>query len=303
MIVLVDVSCIGYRCFYSMISLSKKELKWGLVFGFLNELLKLASQFDTDEIYLCWDSQESIRKQQYPNYKANRRQNLSDEEKKRLDIYYKTINKLRKKYLPKIGWYQNSICRGMEGDDVIASLAEMFSFGEKVLKKKPQKITVVTSDQDMYQLLKIKNLQIYHPITKSIVTKQIFKDKYNIHPKQWAMVKAIAGCSTDNVSGVVGVGEKTAIKYLNGDKLSDNKMKDIRRFIKKQVPLNLKLVSLPHENMNPVQNDFKANETNSVKLRKLCKLAKIEEPVFSLKAWDRVFRNHIVTTEKKRYAK
>ncbi|MFH1547636.1 MAG: hypothetical protein ABIC57_04060, partial [bacterium] len=68
---------------------------------------------------------------------------------------------------------------------------------------------------DLFQLLDYCTL--YNISTKTLTTKEEFERNYSISSRKWHLVKTIAGCSSDNVSGAKGVGEKTAIKYLNNE--------------------------------------------------------------------------------------
>lgn len=112
---------------------------------------------------------------------------------------------LRRQYLPTIGYKNIFVQKGYEADDIIASICFNLSMLDKAI--------IISSDQDLYQLI---NFQVssYNPVKKKILTLQGFKEKYGILPHEWKLVKALAGCNTDGVPGVKGIGEKTAIKYL-----------------------------------------------------------------------------------------
>lgn len=101
---------------------------------------------------------------------------------------------------------------------------------------------------DFYQLLS-KRVMIWHPVKREAVTRKSFKRKYGIHPKQWATVKAIAGCSGDFVKGIEQVGETTALRYVRGELMESSKaFKSIEsREGQKIINRNLRLVSLPFE--------------------------------------------------------
>ena len=108
------------------------------------------------------------------------------------------------------------------------------------------KSILISSDHDVYQLITTQT-SFYNPITCKQLTKNGFIAKYGIKPREWWMMKAIAGCSSDGVPGVLRIGEKTAIKYLKGE-LSDVSVAygHITSFNGKRLyKRNRKLVKLP----------------------------------------------------------
>ena len=109
------------------------------------------------------------------------------------------------KVLPKFGFKNNFIQTGMEADDVIAGITQNYK----------EEIVIISADQDLYQLLS-PTVSMYSTKSKKLTTDDSFTEKYNITPKEWITVKQIAGCNTDNVTGILRVGEKTAIKYIKG---------------------------------------------------------------------------------------
>jgi DNA polymerase-1 len=141
----------------------------------------------------------------YPAYKANRRPDDRPEEEKELDaIAFQQFTKLREIILPDLGFKNIFMIDGYEADDLLALL----------VKQLPGPNIVVASDNDLFQLLPFCSL--YNVTKKQLTTKEEFVRKYGVEPEIWSEVKALAGCSSDNVSGVPGVGEITAIKYLTG---------------------------------------------------------------------------------------
>jgi len=177
-----------------------------IIFGFLRHILILAEHFESNNFYFCWDSKESVRKELYPKYKANRRPDTRSQEEKELDIIaFKQFNELREKILPELGFRNIFMVEGYESDDLIAIL----------VKKLEGSNIVVASDNDLLQLLSFCSL--YNISKKQLTTKKEFIRKYSIQPETWSEVKALSGCTSDNVSGIPGVGEKTAIKFLTGE--------------------------------------------------------------------------------------
>ncbi len=240
---ILDCNFLCHRLKHAMGGLSFEGGATGIIYGFLKSIPMYQEMFDTPHIIFCWDSKTSKRQEIFPEYKLNRqirRKEMSEEE---LDFEYTfqfQMKMLRIKYLPMIG-FKNIFCqKGYEADDLIASLC--LTIPEK------NQMVIITSDQDLYQCL-ATNIFIYDPIKRKRMTLQGLFKQYELRPHEWQMMKAIAGCSTDNVSGVKGIGEKTAIKYLTVG-LSDTTKafqrinSDIGWKIYKR---NLKLVRLPFD--------------------------------------------------------
>jgi len=103
---------------------------------------------------------------------------------------------------------------------------------------------IASSDDDLLQLLS-PYTSIYNLGRKERYTEQKFIQDYGIQPQEWVEVKKIAGCSGDNVPGVPGVGEKTAIRYLRGELNPDTKAYQKIEQGRKIIERNEDLVSLP----------------------------------------------------------
>jgi DNA polymerase-1 len=105
----------------------------------------------------------------------------------------------------------------------------------------------VSRDQDLYQLLS-PSVCLFDPLSNGGMTEPQFRDKYGLPPSEWAEVKALAGCSSDNITGASRIGEATAVKYLRGDlhKIEGFRRKIIEAFYScGAVEQNLKLTRLP----------------------------------------------------------
>jgi 5'-3' exonuclease len=172
----------------------------------------------------------------YSNYKGNRIRQVPDKSIEKARGILKTqIFALRDDYLPDAGFKNVFWSDGFEADDVIASICQ---------SNPGESFVIISEDKDMYQLLSSK-VSIYHPRQEQIVTPQVFTEKYGINPEQWAAVKGLCGCDSDNVDGVRGVGEKTAIRYLRGELKTS--LKSYKAILESQkiIDRNLKLVVLP----------------------------------------------------------
>lgn len=187
-----------------MPTLENDEQNVHVIFSFFKEIVKLSKQFKTNKFIYCWDSKLSLRKKIYPRYKENRRKRLDDSELVIMNELFRQMKYIRKTFLPNLGFKNIFHYDYLEADDLIAS----------IIKTNSRNFVIITSDNDLLQLLR-KNVSIFNPNKKKLIDIETFLREYNITPEQWVVVKTIAGCSTDNVKGVSGIGEKTAIKYIN----------------------------------------------------------------------------------------
>jgi len=205
---LLDCNYLCHRARWSTGYLSYEGDATGVIYGFLKSLSSFQDIFNTSNFVFCWDSNTSKRKEIYPEYKANReKKEYTDEEQKFNRAFRRQMKKLRTTYLPMIGFRNVFIQRGYEADDIIASLC-LYTLDNDDLEG-----VVISSDEDLYQCIE-GNISFYNPRTSKTLTLQSFKKQYGIEPIRWGLVKSFAGCTTDNVKGVQGVGEKTAIRYM-----------------------------------------------------------------------------------------
>ena len=210
---LLDVSAIAYRSFYVMGGLSYQGNDTGVIYGVFREIDRLQKRYPDGKIVFCFDGGSGKRKASSSEYKANRRTDLEDAEKVIAKCNLREqLKQLRKSYLHAAGFRNIFYQKGYEADDLIASFCRDC---KKI--KSVDKAVIITSDQDLWQLLRTNRVVWQNASTGEIITATDFKEKWKIPPNKWADVKAIAGCSSDNVTGLRGVGEKTAAKYLVGE--------------------------------------------------------------------------------------
>lgn len=234
MTILVDCHFLGYRAFYTTGQLSHEEKASGIPFGFLWSILLMAEKFKTNKFLFLWDS-PSFRRKIFPEYKISRREcdPKIQEQKKQI---YEQFNYIRDSILPRMNFHSWQV-PGMEADDLIAST---------IVNHSKERFIIASADNDLYQLLQYKNVAgMYDPIKHKIFRAFDFYQKYGIPPREWLMVKCLAGCPGDGVPGIPGVGNKTAIKYITGRlKETSKAYKEIKNS-KKIIKRNLQLVKLP----------------------------------------------------------
>lgn len=238
----VDVGWLAWRSFHAMGQLSYQDIPTGVIFGFLRDVRNLEEQFRTDRTVFCFEGPgKGKREKVYSLYKAKRREKYKQQSEEDQILHRgmrQQVDLLRTKHLKAIGYRNVLWQRGHESDDVIASVCQDISdddLGTAV---------IVSSDHDLYQCLR-PGISIWNG--KKTITVESFSREWGLSPCQWADVKALAGCSTDEVVGVLGVGEKTAAKFVGGT------LKESTKAYWKIVDgnaiwqRNLPLVSLPYK--------------------------------------------------------
>jgi len=178
--------------------------------GFLKSLQKVCRKFKPQEVIVVWDGHEGSQRKRSLNkeYKEgrgpirfNRRLIQLDPKEQAKNKAYQLIRLME--YLNELPVIQITI-DFVEADDVIAYGARHPYYGgwDKI---------IVSSDKDFFQLCD-DHTSIYRPIQDKVVTKRTILDEFNIHPNNFALARAIAGDSSDNLPGVAGVGLKTIAK-------------------------------------------------------------------------------------------
>lgn len=210
-----------------------------VIYGFMRQLLLISQKFEPNQIAFCWDNKDgkSLRESIYPSYKANR-QELTEEQKKSRVPIFSQFNLLKDEIIKNLGFYNIFSIKGYESDDIIANL---------VAKRAPEETIVITGDEDLYQLL--NNCIIYIIKGNRTYNKKDLASEHSLTPEEWVSVKALAGCNSDNVKGIEGVGVKTVEKYLH-KKLKEKSKAFIKIETEKEEILkqNLPLVKLPFKN-------------------------------------------------------
>lgn len=260
---LFDVNSLAHRAFHTTGGLSYNNVPTGSTFGVLGAIIQYQGEFHTNHCAFAFDFGKNLRYKLSPTYKAKRRANRKKQTEREKKLYHgleQQINLLRKEYLREIGFQNIFYQKGYEADDIIASVCQNAGNNQ---------IIVISSDEDMFQLLS-KRVRVFSPSTKTLWTKKKFKIYYGIKPKQWAIVKAIAGCGSDEVSGIPGVGEKTAIQFLNFT-LTKNKKFDsiVSKEGLKIRDRNLPLVKLPMEGCKDFHLKVDKNENWTPLLKRL----------------------------------
>ncbi len=202
---LIDAYAMIFRGYYALIRnprLTSKGLDTSAIFGFTNSLIELIRREKPTHLAVVFDvGQASVRTEDFADYKANR-----SETPEAIKIAIPYIHKiLQAMHIPILG------VEGYEADDVIGTIACK-------AEKEGYTTFMVTPDKDFAQLVTDK-IKIYKPGLKGgdieILGVDEVKAKYEIEdPKQVIDFLAMMGDAVDNIPGLEGVGEKTAMKFL-----------------------------------------------------------------------------------------
>lgn len=226
------MSYLAYRAQFSTGGLSYRGRHTGVIYGVLRNVVTLSRDYNNPNFVFAFDSKRNLRREEFPWYKANRR-SMDKETRK---IVHDQVNCLRKDIISELGYDNLFMQDGYEGDDIIAAAAKCVPECDSVV--------MVSADQDLFQCLRSNVTQL---VNKELMTTEELKRRYcQIAPHQWRIVKSIAGCKTDNITGVEGVGEITAAKWCRS-LLRDGPQKDtIDKFVQSRLyEDNLRIVKLP----------------------------------------------------------
>lgn len=206
-IAVIDCNAICYHSHFTTNGMTRSDgTPTGIIFGFFQQLKTIVEQTSCAHLVFAWDSKDSKRKELFPAYKENRAKNR--EEDPTIQDSFFQFDELHEDILPRLGFVNNFRVSGFEGDDVMAQICKQYA-GE-------HKITLVASDQDLYQLLG-SHVRMYKPTKGEFYSSTDFRNEFDgLCPVKWVYVKAIGGCSGDGVPGIKGVGVKTCVKYLMG---------------------------------------------------------------------------------------
>jgi len=201
---IIDGMAIAYRAHFALIRnplVTSDGRHISAAYGFLNALLKIVRDESPDYLAVAFDSKEkTFRHKKYPDYKATR-------------------EKMPFEMRPQIQWIKDILAAmnipmieipGFEADDIIGTLAR---------RAESEKIDtyMVSGDKDFMQLVN-DHIFLYAPATGkrplTIYDSEGVKEKWGVPPESIIDLLGLMGDSSDNIPGVKGVGEKTAVKYL-----------------------------------------------------------------------------------------
>ncbi|HPP29411.1 MAG TPA: DNA polymerase I [bacterium] len=212
-IYLIDGSALIYRSFYAIRDLRTSTGKpTNAVYGFISSILKILRDKKPEYLCILYDLKvPTMRHISFADYKAQRKP-MPEELVEQIPAIKEIVGLLGIKQIEK---------KGYEADDLIATLAEKFSI-------KGHSVFIITGDKDMMQLLGEK-VVIIHPDGWKTFTLEDFQKQYGMDPSVVPDIIGLAGDVSDNIPGVYGIGEKTALKLLQVYGTVENLYKNIEK--------------------------------------------------------------------------
>ena len=230
-ILLVDGNSIMNRAFYALMNAGMFRAQDGTytnaIYGFLNIYFKVIEEYSPEYIAVAFDKgKKTLRHKSYTEYKAGRSK-MPDELREQMPIIKEILEEMN------VPVYEMD---DYEADDILGTLAKNLTKNKEIFTY------ILTGDRDYFQLVD-ENINIIYPKnSKGEATQELWniekiRENYgNLNPSDLIEVKALMGDTSDNIPGVRGIGEKTAVKLINEYKNIDNLYKKINENEDKLTP-------------------------------------------------------------------
>ena len=203
-VILVDGNNLLFRSYYATaytgnIMRNSKGFPTNGLFGFVNMMNKIITEEDPKYIVVAFDIGKTFRHLKYDAYKGGRAE-TPDDLKAQFPVAKKILDAMGVKYIEKEGY---------EADDIIGTFARM------VDENDDYNALIVSSDKDLLQLISDEvSVKLLKTKDYIMMTPLSFYDIYGIKPIRMIDLKSLMGDASDNIPGVKGIGEKTALKLL-----------------------------------------------------------------------------------------
>ncbi|WP_022853929.1 DNA polymerase I [Thermodesulfatator atlanticus] len=262
-IFVIDGSSFIYRAYFAIKGhlSNRKGLPTKAIFGFTQMLLKLLKEMDPKYVVVCFDAKgPTFRHKVYEEYKANRPAMPDD-----LAVQIPYIREVTRAFGVPILEIE-----GFEADDLIAAIATRID----------HPIVIVGGDKDLFPLISEK-VVMWDPMKDLFIDQTWIKERFGVEPEKLLDVRALAGDSIDNIPGVPGIGEKTALKLIkeygsleevlkHAHEIKQKRLRENLIKYAEQARLSKKLVQLAKEAPIPLEPDFfRRRAANVLKLREL----------------------------------
>ena len=204
-IILVDGNNLLFRSFYAtayqgVIMKNSKGFPTNALYSFVNMMNKIIKEENPSYIMVAFDKGKTFRHEKYGDYKAGRAA-MPDE----LRLQFPKAKEVLKTMGIKSFEIDN-----YEADDIIGTLAKRVDEEDEFIA------TIISSDKDLLQLISEEvTVKLLKQNDYIMMTKEEFKNTYQVDPIRMIDLKALMGDSSDNIPGVKGIGEKTAISLLS----------------------------------------------------------------------------------------
>jgi len=207
---LIDGNSYIYRAFYAIRGLTTSSgFPTNAIFGFTNMLLKVLREKNPDYFAVVFDSPVPTERHRiYEAYKAHR-PSMPDELRTQIQPIKEIINAFN---IPSIE------IEGYEADDVLGTIA-------KKAEKEGLDVCIITADKDINQILS-PNIKTYDTMKNKITEEKDIIERFGVKPSRVPEIMALMGDASDNIPGVPGIGEKTAVALLKEFGSLDNLIKN-----------------------------------------------------------------------------
>ncbi len=195
---LIDGSAYIYRAFFALPALNNsKGLQTNAVYGFTTTLLKIIREHKPDGLAVAFDEKgPTLRHEEFKDYKAQRPP-MPDGMKAQIPYIHRVVEALNIPAARQAGY---------EADDLIGTLARQ-------AEQADYDVVIVTGDKDMLQLV-TSHIRIYDPVKDKWSGNAECVAKFGVEPGRVVEVMGLMGDASDNIPGVKGIGEKTAVKLI-----------------------------------------------------------------------------------------
>ncbi len=203
-VVLVDGNNLLFRSYYATaysgnFMKNSKGFPTNALYGFINMINKIINEEKPEYMLVAFDKGKTFRHDEYKEYKAGRIQ-MPNELKMQFPVAKEILTSLG------IKWFE---IENYEADDIVGTLSKMIDETDEY------KGIIVSSDKDLLQLISDKvTVKLLKSKDYIMMTKETFFEIYGLTPEKMIDIKALQGDASDNIPGVKGIGEKTALKLL-----------------------------------------------------------------------------------------
>lgn len=209
----IDGNSIMNRAFYGIRVLSSSKGEYtNAITGFMNIYLKEIEEIKPDCVAVAFDLKApTFRHKANASYKANRK-GMPDELAQQMPLIKELLTDLGIKIIE---------CEGYEADDILGTISRVFA-------DSGNECYILTGDRDSFQLVDDKvTVRLAGTKETKIYTPERIREEYGVSPRQMIEVKALMGDSSDNISGVKGIGEKTALNLIQQQGTVENLYKNL----------------------------------------------------------------------------
>lgn len=299
-LLLIDGSSYFYRAFHALPPLTNsKGQPTGAIYGVVNMIKRLLTDYTPDYIAVIFDAKgENFRHTLYPDYKAHRPP-MPDDLRSQFEPMLQLIESMG---LPII------VKESVEADDVIATLAHY-------AEKNGWQTLISTGDKDMAQLVN-EHTTLINTMTQTLFDRQKVIEKFEVSPEQIGDYLSLLGDKVDNVPGVAGVGQKTAVQWLKTYGTLDNliaradeikgKIGETLRASLDKLQLSRQLIALKHDvpltiipedlQLKPRQTDKLIAQFQELEFKTWLKAEKVQHPeVMAVAAEKKTIEQHYTT--------